>query len=64
MRNTFSGRIGSGARASMARNAAVLRIASTASPMTCTDPQAYWVPPQVVIRMIEVAAMARVTAPA
>jgi hypothetical protein len=48
----------------MARNAAVETIASRASPRTCTEPHAYWVPPQVVIRMIEVAAMVRVTAPA
>jgi hypothetical protein len=37
--------------------------ASPASPMICAEPHAYWVPPQVVIRMIAVAAMARVTAP-
>ncbi len=64
LRNTFSGRIGSAACASMYRNAAVPAIASAASPMICTEPHGYWVPPQVVIRMMDVAAMARVTAPA
>ena len=63
LRNTLSGRIGSAARASMTRNAAVETSPITASPMTCTEPHAYWVPPQVVIRMIAVAAMARATAP-
>ena len=38
--------------------------ASTASPITCTELQAYWLPPQVVIRMIDVAAIVSVIAPA
>ena len=63
LRNTCSGRIGSAARASTMQNAAAAATASTASPMICADPQAYWVPPQVASRTSAVAATASMAAP-
>ena len=63
LRNTCSGSTGSAARVWMNRNAAVAAMASTPRPTIIVDPQAYWVPPQVVSRTIDVAAIASTPAP-
>ena len=63
LRNTCSGSTGSAARVWMNRNAAVAAMASRPRPTIIGDPQAYWVPPQVVSRTSDVAAMASMAAP-
>ena len=50
-RNNLSGRIGSAARLSCQMNAASSTTPAMPSPMIVDEPQAYWLPPQVVSRI-------------
>ena len=52
-RKSFSGMIGSGARRSRQTNTASSATPATASPTIVVEPQAYWLPPQVVSRISE-----------
>ena len=61
--NTCNGSTGSAARVSMYRNAAVAATATMARAMICPDSQRYWLPPQVVSKTTEVAAIASIPAP-
>ena len=52
-RKSCSGRIGSAARRSCQTNAASSATPAIASPTIVAEPQAYWLPPQVVSRISE-----------